>query len=35
MDYIEHEKIQAPTLSNSEMEEELERANKLFEEKDL
>ncbi|MBY9016936.1 MAG: hypothetical protein KGD68_14700 [Candidatus Lokiarchaeota archaeon] len=35
MEYIEHEKIQAPTLSNSEMEEELERSKKLFEEKGL
>ncbi len=35
MEYIECEKIQAPTLSNSEMEEELERSKKLFEEKDL
>ncbi len=35
MEYVEREKIQAPALSNSEMEEELERSKKLFEEKDL
>jgi len=35
MEYVEREKIQAPPLSNSEMEEELERSKKLFEEKDL
>jgi hypothetical protein len=35
MEHVEREKIQAPPLSNSEMEEELERSKKLFEEKDL
>jgi len=35
MEYIEREKIQAPSLSNSEMEEELERSKELFEEKEL
>jgi len=35
MEYIEREKIQAPPLSNSEMEEELKRSKKLFEEKVL
>ena len=35
MEYVEREKIQAPPLSNSEMEAELERSKKLFEEKDL
>jgi len=35
MEYVEREKIQAPPLSNSEMEKELERSKKLFEEKDL
>ena len=35
MEYVEREKILAPPLSNSEMEKELERSKKLFEEKDL
>ena len=35
MEYIECEKIQAPPLSNSEMEKELERSKKLFEKKGL
>ena len=35
MEYVEREKIQALPLSNSEMEEELERSKKLFEERDL
>ena len=35
MEYVEREKIQAPPLSNLEMEEELERSKQLFEEKDL
>ena len=34
MEYVEREKIQAPPLSNLEMEEELERSKQLFEEKD-
>ena len=34
MEYVEREKIQASPLSNSEMEEELERSKKNFEEKD-
>jgi predicted HTH domain antitoxin len=32
MDYIEREKIQAPSLSESEMEEDLKRSKNLFEE---
>ena len=35
MEHVEREKIQAPPLSNSEMEEELERSKNLFEERDL
>ena len=34
MEYVEREKIQTSPLSNSEMEEELERSKKNFEEKD-
>ena len=32
MEYIEREKIQAPSLSDSEMEEDLKRSKNLFEE---
>lgn len=35
MEYVEREKIQAPPLSNSEMEEELEKSKKLYEEQNL
>jgi len=35
MEYVEREKIQAPPLSNPEMEEELERSKKLYEELNL
>jgi len=31
MDYVEREKIQPPSLSDKEMEEELKNAKKLFE----
>jgi hypothetical protein len=34
MEHVEREKIHASPLSSSEMEEELERSKKLFEEKD-
>ena len=30
MEYIEREKIQAPSLTNAEMEEELKRSKELF-----
>ena len=30
MDYIEREKIQAPSLTNAEMEEDLKRSKELF-----
>ena len=32
MDYIEREKIQAPSLTNAEMEEDLKRSKELFDE---
>jgi len=32
MDYVEREKIQAPFLTDSEMEEDLKRSKKLFDE---
>jgi len=32
MEYIEHEKIQAPSLTDPEMEENLKRSKKLFKE---
>ncbi len=32
MDYVEREKIQAPSLTHSEMEEDLGRSKKLFDE---
>lgn len=31
MEYVEREKIQAPSLTDSEMEEDLKRSKKLFE----
>jgi len=35
MEYVNREKIQAPALSDSEMEEELKRTKKLFEKMNL
>lgn len=32
MEYVEREKIQAPSLTDPEMEEDLKRSKKLFEE---
>ncbi|HEC40899.1 hypothetical protein LCGC14_1416500 [marine sediment metagenome] len=32
MEYVEREKIQAPSLTNHEMEEDLKRSKKIFEE---
>ena len=32
MEYIEHEKLQASSLSEAEMKEDLKRSKKLFEE---
>ena len=32
MDYVDREKIQAPSLTDSEMEEDLKRSKKIFDE---